>query len=125
MTAVGRFSRRQESTAGVDWRAAFADLEAAWQLPTAALARQRFWLDGLGAVGGDLRCRLAGVEHGLLAAGNGPTPLVVLTGRISVVAAVAGRSCGGPGAVLFPGTGFIESALRAGDEVRLLGAAGS
>ncbi|RER89969.1 polyketide synthase, partial [Mycobacterium tuberculosis] len=122
---VGRFwlSAGQAHVAGVgvDWRAAFADLGGRRvELPTYAFARQRFWLDGLGAVGGDLGgVGLVGAEHGLLAAvvQRPDSGGVVLTGRISVVAApwLADHAVGP--VVLFPGTGFVELALRAGDEV--------
>lgn len=121
---VGRFwlSAGQAHVAGVgvDWRAAFADLGGRRvELPTYAFARQRFWLDGLGAVGGDLGgVGLVGAEHGLLAAvvQRPDSGGVVLTGRISVVAApwLADHAVGP--VVLFPGTGFVELALRAGDE---------
>lgn len=129
---VGRFwlSAGQAHVAGVgvDWRAAFADLGGRRvELPTYAFARQRFWLDGLGAVGGDLGgVGLVGAEHGLLAAvvQRPDSGGVVLTGRISVVAApwLADHAVGP--VVLFPGTGFVELALRAGDEGGLFGAAG-
>ncbi len=122
---VGRFwlSAGQAHVAGVgvDWRAAFADLGGRRvELPTYAFARQLFWLDGLGAVGGDLGgVGLVGAEHGLLAAvvQRPDSGGVVLTGRISVVAApwLADHAVGP--VVLFPGTGFVELALRAGDEV--------
>ena len=62
---------------------------------------------------------LAGAEHPLLGAvvQQPDSGGVVLTGRLSVGAQpwLADHAVGG--VVLFPGTGFVELAIRAGDEV--------
>src|SRR4029077_9249220 len=62
---------------------------------------------------------LVGAEHGLLGAvvARPDSGGVVLTGRLSMVAQpwLAGHAVAG--VVLFPGAGFVELVLRAGDEV--------
>jgi pimaricinolide synthase PimS3 len=104
----------------VDWAAWFAGSGACRvDLPTYPFQRERFWVRP-SAGGGDV------VAAGLVAAGH---PLlgaavelaedgeVVFTGRLSVPgqAWLADHVVGGM--TLFPGTGFLELAVRAGDEV--------
>ena len=105
----------------VDWRGALGAANFV-ELPTYAFERRRFWLSagsstvnaadaaGLG---------LAASEHALLGAvvelpASGG---VVLTGRLSPSAQgwLADHAVGG--VVLFPGAGFVELVIRAGDEV--------
>ncbi|OSC41325.1 type I polyketide synthase [Mycobacterium decipiens] len=106
---------------GVDWAGAFQGLGGQRvELPTYGFVRQRFWLDGRRAAGGDLSgVGLLGTEHGLLGAvvERPDSGGVVLTGRVSMVAQpwLADHAVGS--AVLFPGAGFVELVLRAGDEV--------
>ena len=109
----------------VDWRAAFVTfVKGTWvELPTYAFQRRRFWLPSMGALGvgsGDLGgMGLAGAEHGLLGAvvERPDSGGVVLTGRLSTAAQPWLTDHAVAGVVLFPGTGFVELALRAGDEV--------
>ena len=62
---------------------------------------------------------LAGAEHGLLGAvvQRPDSGGVVLTGRLSTAAQPWLADHAVAGVVLFPGAGFVELALRAGDEV--------
>jgi polyketide synthase 12 len=106
----------------VDWRAALggADSKANFvELPTYAFERRRFWLAGDGPRADAAGLGLAAGEHALLGAvvelpASGG---VVLTGRLSPSAQgwLADHAVGG--VVLFPGAGFVELAIRAGDEV--------
>ena len=102
----------------VDWRAAIGNAHFV-ELPTYAFERRRFWLSGDGAPADAAGLGLAAGEHALLGAvvelpASGG---VVLTGRLSPSAQgwLADHAVGG--VVLFPGAGFVELAIRAGDEV--------
>jgi polyketide synthase 12 len=103
---------------GVDWRGVLGKANLV-ELPTYAFERRRFWLSpdtgtadaaGLGLAAGDHALLGAVVE--LPASGS-----VVLTGRLSpsVQGWLNDHAIGG--VVLFPGAGFVELAIRAGDEV--------
>ncbi|WP_139333241.1 type I polyketide synthase, partial [Mycobacterium sp. SP-6446] len=103
----------------VNWRAAFVG-GCQVPLPTYAFQRQRFWLPEMGTGTGDMGALgLAGAEHGLLGAvvHRPDSGGVVLTGRLSVAAQPWLADHAVAGVVLFPGAGFVELALRAGDEV--------
>ncbi|WP_431934516.1 SDR family NAD(P)-dependent oxidoreductase, partial [Nonomuraea jabiensis] len=105
----------------VDWQTLLpAAGEGLAELPTYAFQHRRYWLDGAPAgvsdAGGLGQAR---VDHALLAAAvelpdHGG---MVLTGRISIATHpwLADHAVGET--VLFPGTGFVELAVRAGDEV--------
>lgn len=105
---------------GVQWREVFAGLGAQRvALPTYGFARQHFWLAELGV--GPTQLATVG-----LAAGGHPllgvvverpdVGGVVLSGSLSpaVQGWLADHVVGG--VVLFPGAGFVELVLRAGDE---------
>ncbi|WP_438502117.1 SDR family NAD(P)-dependent oxidoreductase [Mycobacterium arosiense] len=110
-------------TAGADvqWAAAFADLPARRvELPTYAFVRRRFWLSGDSVGSANIASLgLAEAEHALLGAvvDRPDSGGVVLTGRLSVAAQPWLADHAVAGTVLFPGAGFVELALRAGDEV--------
>ena len=105
----------------VDWAAAFADVTAQRvELPTYAFVQRKFWLPTesvgsakIGSLG------LTEAEHALLGAvvDRPDSGGVVLTGRLSTSAQPWLADHAVAGTVLFPGAGFVELALRAGDEV--------
>ena len=106
------------SGVGVDWRAVLPGAGFV-ELPTYAFERRRFWLSNDGAAGDAAGLGLAPSEHALLGAvvdlpSSGG---VVLTGRLSAASQswLADHVVGG--VVVFPGAGFVELAIRAGDEV--------
>ncbi|CAM2734894.1 polyketide synthase [Mycobacterium intermedium] len=106
----------------VDFGTAFGDPSrvSRVELPTYAFQRRRFWLPGAGAGAGELGgVGLSGAEHGLLGAvvRRADSGEVVLTGRLSLAAQPWLADHAVAGVVLFPGAGFVELALRAGDEV--------
>ncbi|MBV8788631.1 MAG: SDR family NAD(P)-dependent oxidoreductase, partial [Mycobacterium sp.] len=102
----------------VDWRGAIGKANFV-ELPTYAFDRRRFWLSSDGAAVDAAGLGLAAGEHALLGAVvELPTSGgVVLTGRLSPAAQgwLADHAVGG--VVLFPGAGFVDLAIRAGDEV--------
>jgi polyketide synthase 12 len=102
----------------VDWRAA---LPAAGfvELPTYAFERKRFWLSSDGTAVDATGLGLGASEHALLGAvvelpDSGG---VVLTGRLSTATQGWLTDHAVDGVVVFPGAGFVELAIRAGDEV--------
>jgi polyketide synthase 7 len=114
-------SAGQAHVAGVavNWRSAFVR-GCQVPLPTYAFQRRHFWLPQMGVGTGDMGgLGLAGAEHGLLGAvvQRPDSGGVVLTGRLSVAAQPWLADHAVAGVVLFPGAGFVELALRAGDEV--------
>jgi polyketide synthase 12 len=102
----------------VDWRSALGSANFI-ELPTYAFDRRRFWISGDDAPADAAGLGLAASEHALLGAVvELPTSGgVVLTGRLSPSTQgwLADHAVGG--VVLFPGAGFVELAIRAGDEV--------
>ncbi|KCM36443.1 type I polyketide synthase, partial [Mycobacterium tuberculosis] len=102
----------------LDWRAVVGEAQFV-ELPTYAFQRRRFWLSGDGVAADAAGLGLAASEHALLGAvidlpASGG---VVLTGRLSpsVQGWLADHSVAG--VTIFPGAGFVELAIRAGDEV--------
>ncbi|HEY0806444.1 MAG TPA: type I polyketide synthase, partial [Pseudonocardiaceae bacterium] len=102
----------------VDWRAAVPGAGFV-ELPTYAFERRRFWLSGDGAAIDAAGLGLGASEHALLGAvvelpDSGG---VVLTGRLSPATQGWLNDHAVDGLVVFPGAGFVELAIRAGDEV--------
>ncbi|OBB84951.1 type I polyketide synthase [Mycobacterium sp. 852002-30065_SCH5024008] len=109
------------SGADVDWAAMFDGLDAhRVGLPTYAFQRRRFWLPTESVGARDTAgLGLAAAGHALLGAvvERPDSGGVVLTGRLSMAAQPWLADHAVTGTVLFPGAGFVELMLRAGDEV--------
>jgi mycoketide-CoA synthase len=103
---------------GVDWRGVLGEANFV-QLPTYAFERRRFWLSPDNVTVDAAGLGLAAGEHALLGAvvELPASGAVVLTGRLSpsLQGWLNDHAIGG--VVLFPGAGFVELAIRAGDEV--------
>ncbi|MFL6122908.1 type I polyketide synthase, partial [Actinophytocola sp.] len=101
-----------------DLTPAYGDATAV-ALPTYAFQRERYWLDTLAPAGDAASLGLGGADHPLLggavalAGGDG----VLFTGRLSIRSHPWLADHVVRDQVIFPGTAFVELALRAGDEV--------
>ncbi|GES10225.1 hypothetical protein Amac_038220 [Acrocarpospora macrocephala] len=103
----------------VDWRAVLPR-GGRVDLPTYAFEHRRYWPDSAGSGGGNVAAAgLAAADHPLLSAAVGlaDSDGMVLTGRISLRTHPWLADHAVAGTVVFPGTGFLELAVRAGDQV--------
>jgi NAD(P)-dependent dehydrogenase (short-subunit alcohol dehydrogenase family)/pimeloyl-ACP methyl ester carboxylesterase/aryl carrier-like protein len=108
------------SVVDVDWAAVFDRSPARRvELPGYAFQRRRYWLDGSVGVGDVAAAGLVAAGHPLLGAvvQQPDSGGVVLTGRLAANAQPWLADHAALGTVLLPGTGFVELAIRAGDEV--------
>ncbi|MEO6090750.1 MAG: SDR family NAD(P)-dependent oxidoreductase, partial [Umezawaea sp.] len=117
---VGALARLHVDGVGVDWTRVFEGVGARRvDLPTYPFQHERFWPSVSVRAGDASGLGLASADHPLLGAamtvaGSGE---LVLTGRLSLATHpwLADNVVGD--VVLFPGTGFLELALRAADQV--------
>ncbi|WP_203833471.1 type I polyketide synthase, partial [Actinoplanes regularis] len=116
LTAIGRL---WESGIDLDWTALYAGRDGQTvDLPTYPFQHDHYWLR-LATTGDVTSAGITAADHPLLAAvvALPKSGEVVLTGRISTGTVPWLRDHTVLGSVLFPGTGFVELAIRAGDEV--------
>ncbi|MFF7342135.1 type I polyketide synthase [Streptomyces sp. NPDC008163] len=117
LTGIARLHARGVK---VDWRAYFAGTAArTTDLPTYAFQHKHYWAHSPAKSGDASSLGLADAEHPLLGAvvevpGDGGR---ILTGRLSPAAQpwLGDHRLGET--ILFPATGFVELAVRAGDQV--------
>ncbi|WP_456034709.1 type I polyketide synthase, partial [Streptomyces rochei] len=103
----------------VDWEAFFAGRGARTvDLPTYAFQHKHYWLEAPDAVADVSAAGLEPAGHPLVRAAvrSADSEQVILTGRLSLNAHPWLADHAVAGTVLFPGTGFVELAIRAGDE---------
>ncbi|MFJ9363893.1 SDR family NAD(P)-dependent oxidoreductase [Nocardia sp. NPDC101769] len=108
------------SGADLDWAGMYPAGARRIDLPTYAFQRRRYWMREGSAGGGDARSMgLATTGHPLISAvvSQPDSGAVILTGRLSVQSHPWLADHRVLGTVLVPGTGLVELALHAGEQV--------
>ncbi|MEU7024956.1 SDR family NAD(P)-dependent oxidoreductase [Streptomyces sp. NPDC046203] len=117
---VAALARLHVAGLPVDWKAFFAGTGARRiDLPTYAFQHERYWVEPAKAVGDASAVGQVALDHPLLAA-EVPAPesdAVTFTARLSLAGQPWIVDHEVLGSVLLPGTGFVELAIRAGDQV--------
>ncbi|MFJ5122914.1 type I polyketide synthase [Kitasatospora sp. NPDC088548] len=119
-TAVTALARMHTLGLSVDWNAYFTGHNPhRIDLPTYAFQRDRYWLDAPTATGDLTSAGLGTAGHPLLGAALplADSDRLVLTGRLSVQSQPWLADHAVSGAILFPGTAFLELAVQAADRV--------
>ncbi|MEU9605866.1 type I polyketide synthase [Streptomyces sp. NPDC048057] len=103
----------------IDWSGVLPTGAARADLPTYAFDHQHYWLKPAELTGGAAALGLAGAEHPLLGAvvRLPQTDGLVFSSRLSLRTHPWLADHAVSGVVLVPGTGLVELAVRAGDEV--------
>ena len=117
-TMVGALAQLYVHGVSVDWTGFFTGARRV-DLPTYAFQHQRYWQDA-GATGADvIAAGLASAEHPLLGAmvALPESGGFLFTGRLSLRSHPWLADHTVRDVVVFPGTGFVELAIRAGDAV--------
>ncbi|MCX2734479.1 type I polyketide synthase [Saccharopolyspora sp. NFXS83] len=101
------------------WEAVFGAGRTVVELPTYPFQHQRYWLEATPSASDVTSAGLGSTDHPLLAAAVtlADTGGVLLTGQLSLHTHPWLTDHTILGSILFPGTGFLELALRAADEI--------
>ena len=116
----GALATAHSAGVAIDWDAFFKGTAAkAVSLPTYAFQRQRYWLNASIGTGDLATIGQASADHPLLGAviEDPQDESLALTGRLSLTSHPWLADHAVAGAVLLPGTAFLELALRAAEQV--------
>ncbi|MET8541620.1 type I polyketide synthase [Kitasatospora sp. NPDC004799] len=119
-TAVAALATAFVNGAAVDWHSLTSQVGARRvDLPTYAFEHESFWLHVPAAAGDMTAAGLSAADHPLLGAGVSLADAdgFLFTGRLSVESHPWLADHVVLGSVIVPGTGFVELAVRAGDQV--------